>query len=132
MPGALAGAEDLCIGGLPALLERRLPHAPLTRGYASLMKKPFSKSRHIHASDGNVPDLFERINQPMNLNKQQREGLANLMGDMAAALILGLVLAITMSSAVSVLTAILMCVFSTLLTVVSVFLRGTEDLMNDD
>ncbi|MFI5446541.1 hypothetical protein [Polaromonas sp. UC242_47] len=96
------------------------------------MKKPFSKSRHIHASDGNVPDLFERINQPMNLNKQQREGLANLMGDMAAALILGLVLAITMSSAVSVLTAILMCVFSTLLTVVSVFLRGTEDLMNDD
>lgn len=68
----------------------------------------------------------------MHLNKQQREGLANLMGDMAAALILGLALAITMSTAVSVLTAILMCVVSVILTVVSLFLRGTDDLENDD
>lgn len=68
----------------------------------------------------------------MRLNNQQREGLANLLGDMAAALILGLAIAMMMSAAVSVSTAALMCVFSALFAVASVFLRSAPDSKNKD
>lgn len=68
----------------------------------------------------------------MRLNEPQRKGLANALGDMAAAVIMGLCIALTMSESVSMLTAASMCVFSAILTAISVFLRGTADSGQDD
>ena len=68
----------------------------------------------------------------MRLNEPQRKGLANVLGDMAAAIIMGLCIALTMSESVSLLTAASMFFFSAILTVISVFLRGTADSRRDD
>ena len=68
----------------------------------------------------------------MCLDEPQRKGLANVLGDMAAAIIMGLCIALTMSESVSLLTAASMCFLSVILTVISVFIRGITDSRRDD
>jgi predicted MFS family arabinose efflux permease len=68
----------------------------------------------------------------MSLNTQQRTGLANLLGDIAVAIILGLTIAIFMGGVISWWLATFMCFFSLLLTVVSVYLRRPTETKNDD
>ena len=60
----------------------------------------------------------------MRINSQQRTGVANLLGDMAVALILGLTLAIFMGGVVVWWTAALMCFCSAILMLASVYVRG--------
>lgn len=76
--------------------------------------------------------IFYRSNQPMRLNNQQRTGLANLLGDMAVAIILGLMLAIFMGGVVAWWTATGMCIFSLIFTVASVYLRSSTGTKNGD
>lgn len=59
----------------------------------------------------------------MRLNNQQRTGVANLLGDMAVAIIFGLTLATFMGGVVAWWIATVMCIFSLLLVVASVYLR---------
>ena len=58
----------------------------------------------------------------MRLNIQQQNGVANLLGDMAVAIVFGLTLAIFMGGVVPWWTIALMCIFSILLTVASVYI----------
>lgn len=68
----------------------------------------------------------------MSLNTQQRTGVANLLGDMAVAIILGLTLAIFMGGVIAWWLATFMCFFSLLLAVASVYLRSPPETTNDD
>lgn len=68
----------------------------------------------------------------MRLNTQQRTGVADLLGDMAVAIIFGLILAIVMGGVVAWWTAALMCFFSLFLTVASVYIRSPPRPKNGD
>jgi predicted MFS family arabinose efflux permease len=68
----------------------------------------------------------------MRLNFRQRTGVANLLGDMAVAIIFGLTLAILMGGIVAWWTTALMCIFSLLLTVASVYIRSPPRTKNGD
>lgn len=68
----------------------------------------------------------------MILNAQQRTGVANLLGDMAVAIILGLTLAMFMGGVIAWWLAAFMYIFSVLLAVASVYLRSTKETKNDD
>jgi predicted MFS family arabinose efflux permease len=87
---------------------------------------PFSRRRHLPDSDGASPDLLQE-QSPMSLNNQQRTGVANLLGDMAVAIILGLTIAIFMGGVITWWLAASMCIFSLLLAVASVYLRSPPD-----
>ena len=68
----------------------------------------------------------------MRLNSQQRAGLANQLGDMAVAIILGLILAIFMGGVVGWWIAAFMCVLSVILTLASVYVRSPPRIKNGD
>lgn len=68
----------------------------------------------------------------MRLNLQQRTGVANLLGEMAVAIIFGLTLAILMGGIVAWWTTALMCIFPLLLTVASVYIRSPPRTKNGD
>lgn len=59
----------------------------------------------------------------MRLNTLQRKGLADLLGDMAVAIVLGLLLVIFVDGFIQWRTAVIMCVLAILLTVASVYIR---------
>lgn len=67
----------------------------------------------------------------MRLNNSQRKRLANFLGDMASALIFGLVMVFTISESVTVLAAAVTFLCSLILIVASVCLLGTTESGND-